>query len=181
MKKALQIAKWLLILLLGFVATIFITAQFLPTQTNITRKIVIDKPVGIPFAQIGIFSEWYDWSTWDLIDPAITRSDDGKGLTVGHHREWNSPVQGGKGWQTITAIDSNKQIKMDIAIGENGVAHEIFNFKALDSTKTEIAWTMEVPHTGTIERVFGYFFFEKMIAPDFENGLKNLKAKCEKM
>ncbi len=180
-KKALGIAKWLFIFLASIIICAYFAGKYLPAETVVTRKITISCPVAIPFAQIGIFDEWNDWSVWDLRDPQMKRSNDGNGLKVGHSRKWESKSQGGKGAQIITDIEPNKQIKMDMMMEGMGVSHEIFDFIVKDSTKTEVAWTMRVPHDDTFSRIFGYFIFEKMIAPDFEEGLKNLKAKCEKM
>ncbi len=181
MEKALQIGKWLLVLVVALVATFFIVAQFLPEETNISRNIIINKPVGIPFAQIGVFAEWYDWAVWDLNDPKMTRTDDGNGMKIGHHREWNSASQGGNGAQTITGIEPNQKITMDFMMEGQGTSVETFDFVAKDSTTTELTWTMHTEHKSAMERIFGYFFFEKLLGPDFEQSLKNLKEKCEKM
>jgi hypothetical protein len=133
------------------------------------------------YEQIADFHRWTAWSPWEGLDPDLQRTysgpDSGKGATYA----WSGNRKAGEGRMEITeAIDaSNLRIALDFLKPFKSSSITTFDLKP-EAEATRVMWTMTGPKT-LMTRVIGVFkSMDKMIGPDFEKGLAQLKTLVER-
>jgi hypothetical protein len=122
---------------------------------------------------------WESWSPWEALDPDQKRTYGGPEAGVGAWYEWEGNRKAGHGRMEIVEAD-DEHVAIDLRF--------VKPFKSQSRTSialepegggTNVIWTMTGANT-PIMRVMGVFMsMDKMIGPDFEKGLTNLKAESE--
>jgi carbon monoxide dehydrogenase subunit G len=173
-KTALSVFYILLGLFLVFVAGGFV----LPDQAHVTRSNVINAPPEKIFAVISDLRRSKDWSPWFALDPEMAVTFEGEGAGVGQKMSWSSrnPDVGTGSQQTIGLVQ-DKQVVAALDFGEMGQARSTVDL-ASEGPGTRVEWALDVPLGNIIERWFG-LIMDRMVGPDFEKGLANLKAHVE--
>jgi uncharacterized protein YndB with AHSA1/START domain len=147
---------------------------------TVERTTIIDAPAENVYAQIVDFHNWRAWSPWDDLDPDMQRSYLGADSGVGAAYAWSGNRKAGEGKMEITeAVEpSTVQIALDFLKPFKSSSTTTFNLKPQGHT-TEVTWTMTGPKT-LMTRVMGVFkSMDKMVGPDFEKGLMQLKGASE--
>jgi hypothetical protein len=149
-------------------------------QYEVVRTTSIAAPAATVHALIADFREWPKWSPWEDLDPELHRTYSGAATGVGSVYEWRGNRKAGEGRMEITE---------DAAPGRVVIALEFIKpFKSSNTTTfllggtgdtTDVTWQMVGPKT-FVTKVMGIFkSMDKMIGPDFEKGLAQLKAAAE--
>ncbi len=173
-KLALSVFYTLLGLFLVFVAGGFV----LPDKAHVSRSALINAEPEKVFAVISDLRQSQAWSPWFALDPQMSVTFEGDGPGVGQKMTWSSqhPNVGSGSQQTIGFV-ANKQVVVALDFGEMGQATGTMNLAGQDGG-TKVDWAFDAPLRNIIERWFG-LVFDRMIGPDFEKGLANLKAYVE--
>ena len=88
------------------------------------------------------------------------------------------PATVGSGSQTIIESRPHDLVRMNLAFEGEGTADERMTF-ASDGPMTRVTWSVESDlGFNPVSRYFG-MFFDRMMGPDFEQGLTRLKALAE--
>jgi effector-binding domain-containing protein len=174
----MKIIKVILVVLVLLAAGITIAGLLSPSLVHVERSITIKAPYETVHEQVNILKNWKNWSPWYKKDTAakITYNETEAGAGAGFTWESkNSQVGNG----TMTIISSNDDsICLAIQFGNRGPSTAKFVLTRSDSS-TKVAWIMENDMgMNPVGRLVG-LFMDKMIGPDFENGLANLKAYAE--
>ncbi|MFT5731418.1 MAG: hypothetical protein ACJA2W_002511 [Planctomycetota bacterium] len=171
---------------IGIVLTLVIAFGFLVPQLFLSKSFamdrgnVIDAPQAEIQAIVGDLSTWKDWTAWNKeADPSLVYTYIGEANTVGHSMEWTGDELG-NGKLTLTGIKPG-QIDYDMEFeGDGNSRGAIILEPAVGKDgSTAVRWEF----SGTMEgmpfnRYFG-LLMEKMVGPDFEQGLVDLKALVE--
>ena len=147
---------------------------------TVERTTIINAPAEKVYAQIVDFHNWRAWSPWDDLDPDMQRSYSGADSGVGAAYAWSGNRKAGEGKMEITeAVEpSTVQIALDFLKPFKSSSTTTFNLKPQGDT-TKVTWTMTGPKT-LMTRVMGVFkSMDKMVGPDFEKGLTQLKGASE--
>ena len=147
---------------------------------TVERTTTVNAPADKVYAQIVDFHNWRNWSPWDDLDPDMQRSYSGADAGVGAEYAWSGNRKAGEGTMKITeAVEpSSVQIALDFLKPFKSSSTTTFNLKP-HGEATEVTWTMTGPKT-LMTRVMGVFkSMDKMIGPDFEKGLAQLKGTTE--
>ena len=147
---------------------------------TVERTTIINAPAEKVYAQIVDFHNWRAWSPWDDLDPDMQRSYSGADSGVGAAYAWSGNRKAGEGKMEITeAVEpSTVQIALDFLKPFKSSSTTTFNLKPQGDT-TKVTWTMTGPKT-LMTRVVGVFkSMDKMVGPDFEKGLTQLKGASE--
>jgi uncharacterized protein YndB with AHSA1/START domain len=147
---------------------------------TVERTRTINAPAEEVYAQIVDFRNWRNWSPWDDLDPDMQRSYSGADSGVGAGYAWAGNRKAGEGKMEITeAVEpSSVQVALDFLKPFKSSSTTTFNLKPQGET-TEVTWTMTGPKT-LMTRVMGVFkSMDKMVGPDFEKGLTQLKGATE--
>jgi uncharacterized protein YndB with AHSA1/START domain len=152
----------------------------MPDTYTVERTKTVNAPADKVYAQIVDFHNWRNWSPWDDLDPDMQRSYSGPDAGVGAEYSWSGNRKAGEGRMEITdAVEpSSVQIALEFLKPFKSSSTTTFNLKP-QGKATEVTWTMTGPKT-LMTRVMGVFkSMDKMIGPDFEKGLAQLKGTAE--
>lgn len=151
-----------------------------PDTFSVSRTIGIKAPPDRIFPHINDFHKWTAWSPFEKKDPNLKRTYSGAEEGKGSIYEWNGNDDVGSGRMEIleTKPPNLVTIKLDFIKPFEG--HNTAEFKIEPGREaTDVTWTIHgpVPFFGKILHLI--FDMDKMIGPDFEAGLKSLKAIAE--
>jgi len=159
-----------LIILIGF---------FLPSQWQVSRSIVINKPPQAIYGYVASFKMgWPQWSDFDYEDPNIKYSYSGPNMGAGASRSWISDKMG-NGSQTITSADPAKGIAFELKMENTkfGLMGNI-SFEPVGNG-TKVTWT-DSGNTGN-NIFFKYMatMMDRMMGATFDRSLAKLKARLD--
>ena len=93
--------------------------------------------------------------------------------------DWQSESQGNGGMKFNRVID-NQQVGYELHFEGMGQPSTGALTLVADGSNTKITWTMEGTSEGSFMTKLFAPFMDKLVGPDFEAGLNNLKALAEK-
>lgn len=156
-----------------------IVSLFLPSKYRVERSVTMQAKPDAVFTHLNTLKKWPEWTAWTVEKyPDMKISFAGPEAGVGAIYSWEGKSTG-QGTLKITRSEPNKGIGYDLNF-ENGKyvsTGDIALEPAGDSVK--VTWSNE-GNLGwnPISRFFG-LFMDKMMGPDFEEGLRNLQKKVE--
>lgn len=160
------------VLLLGIGALIAYAATR-PDQFRVTRSLAITAPAEKLFPLINDLHGFNRWNPYERKDPG-KGTYTGAAAGVGAAFAWDS-LKVGKGKMTITDATASERVVMRLDFAKPFQAHNTATFTiAPRQGGSEVTWTMEGPApliTKVMDVVIG---MDRMIGPDFEDGLRNL-------
>lgn len=174
MKILLKILGGLAVLVLLLVLVAFV----LPRQYRVERSLVINARPEAVLAQVADLRAWKNWGAWQERDPQMKLSYSDQPVGVGSWSAWESNKEG-NGKMTIIALTATKVT---------------YHLEFPDAGMQSTGWIELLPRDGgsqtvwvdtgdlglnPVNRWFG-LFLDKLIGPDFERGLANLKKRVEK-
>jgi len=170
----------ILIVIGAIIALALILAAFLPAQYSIKRSIVIKKPAFLVYDKIAKYSNWEKWSPWKPLDVDAKYTFTGKDGEVGSKIAWNGDTVG-TGYMEMKKLDEFKLVHSELVFQKPWEMHsdDYFTLEEKNS-ETNLTWTDEGKLAYPLGRLFSLFMnAEKMMGPDFEKGLKNIKKIVE--
>ena len=173
--------RWIVRIAGGLVvvaALLLLVGFFLPGTYRIERSVVIHAPPEKIYPLVAAPKRWPEWSIWNRRDPAMAMSFFGPESGAGAGWQWDSKTEG-KGRMTFVTADPAK-----------GFTYELF-FPDVESTSTgdirfepqgdatRVTWT----NAGSFGRnpLLHYMALcmDRLVGPDFEAGLANLRSLAE--
>jgi hypothetical protein len=145
----------------------------------VSRETTIAAPPERVYSLINDFHEWQQWSPWEGLDPAMDRTYAGPAAGVGATYAWKGNRRAGQGRMEITESDP-RHVGVDLLFAAPMRAHNKVDFTltpAGDATRVE--WAMTGPQNVVMRLMSRVWSMEKMIGPDFDKGLRQLKAAAE--
>lgn len=163
------------------IAGVLILAATKPDTFRVERSAAIKAPPEKVFALINDFKAWAAWSPWEKKDPAMKRTfgatTSGKGATYG----WEGNKDVGTGSMTITESAPSTKLALNLDFLKPFEAHNIAEFTlSAQGDTTNVTWAMHGPANFMTKIMHVFMNMDKMVGPDFEAGLANLKAAAEK-
>lgn len=146
----------------------------------VERQERINAPAPAILDRIVDFRRWGAWSPWEGLDPNLQRTYSGPDAGTGAVYEWAGNRKAGKGRMEITGVEPDK-VTIDLQFLKPFKSHSttVFGLRP-DGDATTVTWTVTGPKT-LMTKIMGIFTsMDKMIGPDFEKGLQQLKADAEK-
>lgn len=157
---------------------IFLIPVFLPDSFRVERKIEIAASPDQIFPLLEDFQKWDSWSVWASADPNQKVTYEGVPGKPGHKQIWDGPING-KGTMTLDSISTNALIQTTLEFTEPQSMTAISGLELEPKgDKTTVLWYNEGKLDYPVGRYFG-LFMDRMIGPDFEKGLANLKSVVE--
>lgn len=174
----MKILKWLLIVVVGLAALLFVGGFALSGEFRAVRSTQIQAPPDKVYALIADPREWKRWSVWNWRDPAMAITYSGPPSGAGAVWEWKSKTEG-DGRMTFTAAEPGKRLAFELYFPDFGTTSAGVLDLAPSGSGTQVTWTMN----GNMGRNPLYrwmaLFMDRVVGPDFEAGLANLKALAE--
>ncbi|WP_433965791.1 SRPBCC family protein [Tunturiibacter gelidiferens] len=162
------------------VAAILLLTFTRPSSFRVERSTTIAAPPEKISALIDDFHQWNAWSPWAHLDPDMKTTYSGPSSAVGSVYEWEGNSKVGKGRMEILAIEPAKTtIKIDFLkpFESHSTADFVLEPQGSD---TRVNWIMNGPMRFFPGRVMSVFTsMDKVVGPDFDKGLANMKAAAE--
>lgn len=123
---------------------------------------------------------WQKWSPWEDIDPNLERTYSGAETGVGAVYAWQGNSKAGAGRMEILEADDD-HVGIDLQFSAPMRAHNRIDLTLTPTTdgRTRVEWAMTGPQNLVMRLMSKFWSMEKLIGPDFEKGLRQLKALAE--
>ena len=160
------------------VVLLVVLAFFLPRHYRVERAVEINAKPEVVLAQVADLRAWKSWGAWQERDPGMKITYSAQQLGVGSWSAWESKSEG-NGKMTITEQTATKVTYrlefLDMGMQSTGTMELVPAARGV-----RLVWA----DTGDLglnpmSRWFG-LFLDKIIGPDFERGLANLKRRIER-
>jgi hypothetical protein len=166
---AVLVGIWLILLVVGLV---------LPGHYRVVRTTVIAAKPAVVYPLVADLKAWRRWGVWFDRDPAMQISYSPFTTEVGAWSQWKSKTQG-DGKMTISAARPTEYFEYRMEFTDMGMVSTGTMGLAPVDEGTKVSMTMEGDlGRSPVNRWFG-LFMDKLVGPDFEQGLANLKRISE--
>jgi uncharacterized protein YndB with AHSA1/START domain len=148
---------------------------------RVERSIVIDAPAEAIFPHIDDFHAWAAWSPYEKMDANLAKTFSGPARGKGAAYAWVGK-KAGSGSMEIVQSDAPTKIVIKLDFTKPMTAHNTaeFTLQPQGEGATKVTWAMHGPNT-FISKVMGLFFsMDKLVGPQFDEGLASLKLLSEK-
>jgi hypothetical protein len=175
----MKILKAVLLVLFVLIAVLMLGGLFVSPQFHVVRSAQIQAAPDKLYPLVANLKAWSQWGAWQQRDPAMQTEYRGPETGVGAVSEWKSKSQG-DGRMTIVEAEPGRRVKFELYFPDFGTtSYGELRFEAANGG-TQVTWSMDGDMgKNPINRWMG-LMMDKMVGPDFETGLKNLKALAEK-
>jgi uncharacterized protein YndB with AHSA1/START domain len=172
LKRAVLTVAAIIALLLGI-------GLLLPSGFKVQRSVVVNAPAARVYPLIADPRQWKNWAVWNQRDPAMQMQYSGPDSGTGAKWSWQSKTEG-NGAMEFTAAVPDKHITYALSFPDMGMTSRGQLRLIPDGAGTRVTWTNEGDMgSNPVNRYFG-LVMDRMIGPDFEAGLANLKAAAER-
>lgn len=146
---------------------------------RVERSTIIDAPPEAVFPQVDDFHRWVDWSPFERMDAAMEKTYEGPPHGKGAAYGWVGR-KAGSGRMEILTSEPSSRIVIRLDFTKPMVAHNTAEFTfERQGAGTKVTWAMYGPLTLMAKVMHVFFSMEKMVGPQFEEGLANLKRVAE--
>jgi Polyketide cyclase / dehydrase and lipid transport len=152
-----------------------------PDRFRIERSIRVKAPIQNLFTQVNDFHLWQGWSPWENKDPAMQRTYSGAASGLGTIYAWDGNKEVGNGRMEIIESTPHSSIRIKLDFFKPFEAHNTADFTFTEeSGETLVTWAMYGPQPFFAKLMSLVFNMEKVVGPDFEQGLNKLKQVVER-
>lgn len=172
----MRLLKALLYLVLLLAALFFAGGFLLSDRTEVERSVLIERPPGELYDLLDDFARFNEWSPWRDYDASAAYEFAGPAQGVGAIMRWRG--EKGAGSQEIIAVDPPHSIAVKLDFGAEGKAVAHFLLRPAGAG-TRVIWRLESDAEGSLMGRWFNLLLDRMVGPDFERGLGDLKALAE--
>jgi uncharacterized protein YndB with AHSA1/START domain len=172
----------LIVVIVTAIVAVLIAALFSKKAYNIKKEIIINKPVQDVFDYLKIITNQEKFSKWVMSDPTMKKEFRGTDGTVGFVYAWDSNKKAGAGEQEIKGIENGKRLDLEVRFIRPfvAVAKTPFTTEAITPNQTKVSWSMISEMKYPMNAILLFTSAEKLLGPDMEQSLNNLKVILEK-
>ena len=175
----MRIVRIVIVAIIGLAALLAIVGVFLPAKYAVSRSVVINAPADRIYPLIASPREWPRWTVWNRRDPAMKIGYSGPPSGAGAKWEWESRTEG-IGSMEFTAAEPNRRVEYGLVFPEFDMRSRGALTLLPEGTGTAVTWTATGDVGGNPFKRYFAALMDRMVGPDFEGGLANLKALVEK-
>ena len=172
--------KKILIGLAVVLAIFVVVVATRPGEFSVSRSAVMDAPPDLVYGIANDMHRFPEWSPWQKLDPSMKVDYSGPATGVGAGQHWVGNNKVGEGEMKITESVPGQKIAFDLEFMKPMKASNkvVYSFQA-KGNGTEMTWAM-TGKNGFVGKAFTLFMdMDKMVGPDFERGLANMKGVAE--
>ena len=175
----MKILQWTLAVI-GIIALAIVGAGFfLPSKFEVARSVVIDAPAEKVYDLVVDPRQWKNWSEWNRRDPKMDINYSGPPFGQGAKWAWKSASEG-SGSMEFTRVEPNRRVEYTLHFPEYNLrSGGAFSMEPLRGG-TRVTWTNAGDVGSNPLKHYLAASMDKLVGPDFEAGLANLKALAEK-
>ena len=174
----MKILQWTLAVVGMFALAIVGAGFFLPSSFHIERRIDVKAPAAKVYDYIADPRQWAKWSVWTRRDPAMDVSYSGPPFGQGAKWAWKSETEG-SGNMEFTRVEPNRRVEYALAFPDFGMKSAGAFLLDESPAGTRVTWTNAGDVGPNPLKHYIAWNMDRMVGPDFEQGLANLKAMAE--
>ena len=162
------------------IAAVLIYAATKPDTFTLQRSAAIAAPPDKIYPLINDVKAFNTWNPYALKDPASKMAYEGPDSGVGAAYSWDSE-QLGAGRMEITEAAAPSRVQAKLEFKRPFATTNRVEFRLQpQGAQTQVTWAMSGPMPYLSKLMTTIVSMERMVGPDFEAGLVNLKAMAEK-
>ena len=172
-----MLRKILLALVLAVLVVLAI-GLFLPREYTVSRSVTIRADKARVHALTSDLSRWSEWSPWED-DESLTKTLGPVTSGVGASQAWTS--DSGDGRLVMTKSDPEEGIAYDLVFGPSGSESPAQGWMTYSGVGDAVVVTWGMSGEWDMPVLGGWVarMADRMMGPDFDQGLKTLKHKAE--
>ncbi|HEX5264570.1 MAG TPA: SRPBCC family protein [Phenylobacterium sp.] len=144
------------------------------------RSIYVDAPASAIYPHIDDFHAWAAWSPFERMDANLAKTYSGAARGVGAQYAW-AGKKAGSGSMEITEAQAPSKVVIDLKFTKPMKANNVAEFTvAPDGVGSKVTWAMSGQTTFVSRLMHAVFPMDKMLGPQFDDGLRALKGLAEK-
>jgi hypothetical protein len=152
-----------------------------PSTYTVTRSATIAAPPAVLFAEVNDFHKWPEWSPWEQIDPAMQRTYEGAAAGVGSVYRWSGNDQARARKMAIRESAPDRKIAIQLVFTKPYVSTSVIDFGFRpEGAGTTVTWSMTGNNNFALKAISLFYGMDKLVGPDFERGLAQLKTRAGK-
>jgi len=168
-----------IVALLVLVVAVLAIGLVLPSQFKVQRSVEIAAPADKVYPLIAAPAAWVKWCVWNQRDPSMKIEYSGPSSGSGARWRWESKSEG-NGEMEFTDAVADQRISYRLSFPDMGMQSSGRLSLEPGGKGVRVTWTNEGDMGGNpVNRYFG-LLMDRMVGPDFEAGLNNLKGLAEK-
>lgn len=173
--------KTILLVVVVLLAVLAGVVAMQPPEYQLTRSAAINAPSNVVFDQINDFRKWEAWSPWGKLDPNMKTTYAGPASGVGATYSWIGNDDVGEGVMRIVESRPGEyvRIRLEFISPFPSVADNEFTLKP-EGGGTGVTWRMSGQNGFIGKAMCLVQSMDKLIGPDFEKGLAQLKTVAER-
>ena len=151
---------------------------FLPSAFEVQRAVQVDAPPGKVYDLVADPRHWARWSVWNRRDPKMDIRYAGPQFGQGAKWSWTSDTEG-SGTMEFTRVEPDRRVEYALFFPEFGMrSGGEFTFEPA-AGGTRVTWSNRGDVGGNPLKHYLAAGMDRLVGPDFEEGLANLKALAE--
>lgn len=168
------------VVLLAVIALLLLVGLFLPREYNVERSIDIQASPDAIFADLTALRRWPDWTVWNRDrDPGLEVTYGTTDTGVGAVYSWKGPKLGDGSLELVRA-DPATGVAYKLSFDKGTILSDGAIRLEKVAGVVRVTWNNHGNlGKNPVNRYFG-LLMDRMVGPDFEQGLRNLKARAEK-
>jgi uncharacterized protein YndB with AHSA1/START domain len=175
----MKIVQWSLAVLGAIALVIVLAGVFLPSSFSVARSTRIEAPAERVYDYVVEPRKWTQWSVWTRRDPQMRITYSGPPFGMGARWSWESGKEG-NGTMELTRVEPGRRVEYSLFLpGFNMRSGGALALEPAGSG-TVVTWTQKGDVGGNPLKHYLAAAMDRMVGPDFEQGLANLKALAEK-
>jgi effector-binding domain-containing protein len=159
---------------------VLLAAVFAPSNLVVSRKVSIDAPVAVVFAQVADTEKWQKWDAWYTENKGGNRSFKGSVGDTEYGLSWSPKKQPFQPYGiTLGGVKNNEEIAYTMLLTllkQKVTVNGKISFRERNG-HTEMEWTVKSDQHYPFKIV--NYFIEKSLGPNFGKSLMNLKFYTE--
>ncbi|HTH45843.1 MAG TPA: SRPBCC family protein [Oxalicibacterium sp.] len=161
-------------------AAVLIYAATKPDVFRVERSISIKAAPEAIYPYLSDLHQFALWSPYEKLDPQMKRSFSGAPSGKGAIYEWEGNNKVGHGRMEITAANAPSDVMLQLDFFSPVQAHNLGEFRLRPQGQyTTVTWSMSGPAPYLSKLMTIFFSMDQMVGGQFEEGLRNLKARVE--
>ena len=175
----MKILKAILIRVVVLIVILTVVGFFLPGTYRVERSVTIIASSSEIYPYLNSLKKWPEWTAWTVTKyPDMKVSFAGPESGVGAVYRWDGKSSG-QGTLKLTQSSATNGVFFDLSFEHDKYLSKGSILMELSDDGVEVIWTNEGDlGRNPVNRYFG-LFMDRMMGPDFQLGLENLKRKLE--
>ncbi len=168
--------KKVLYVILALVCIYLVLCLVGPSDSRVERTGSINAPASAVQGVLTDYSVFSKWSPWAEKDTAMKVTLEGEAGKPGHKYYWEGNKEVGKGSMTFDGISGDSVLQtLDMGYGPT----KVYMITKEENGTTTLTWGLYAKNPFFMRGMSLFMSMDKMLGPDFEKGLANLKTVVE--